>query len=142
PVVCHGDSLVHPPLLRVQRRNDEVEGRQLQCGNGGKQRVAAGDQLRLPDRDGGKHGGGEVGRRFRILQRGQAPDQGGVEGQRGTAAGASLAVFASSEPLGTAQRAVGQRLQLGISEVAHDRCSASFAISSLRARCSHVITVP
>ena len=49
---------------------------------------------------------------------------------------------AGGEPLGAAQGAVGERLQLGIGQMAHDRCSASVAMSSLRARCSHVITVP
>src|SRR5207248_1185504 len=89
-----------------------------------------GDELRLPDLDGGEHGGGEVGGRFRILQRGQAPDQGRVEGQGSAATGASLAMFAGSEPLGTAQRAVGQRLQLGVGEMAHDRCSAATPVSA------------
>ena len=104
--------------------------------------MAPGDELRLADLDGGEHGGGEVGGRFRILQRGQASDQGRVEGEPGGAARACLAVVAGGEPLGAAQGAVGERLQLGIGEMAHDRCSASFAMSSLRARCSHVITVP
>ena len=89
--------------------------------------------------------GGEVGRQRRIFQRSQALHQGAVHRQLGRALVASVDVLARLEPLGSAQRPVGQALDLLLGEMdggAHERCSASLDLSSLRARCSQVMTVP
>src|SRR5205814_7664363 len=110
--------------------------------NGGEQRVAAGDELRLAHFHGGEDGGGEVCRRLGVRQRGEPGGERRVDGQLRAALLASVAVLTRGEALGPAQRAVGKRLELIVGEVIHERCSDSCAFSSLRARCNQVMTVP
>jgi hypothetical protein len=104
--------------------------------------VAPLGELPLAHVHGGQHGGGEVGRDRGVLQGRELRGEKRVSGEGGRALGAGVAVLVGLEALRTAQRAVGQALEGAVVEVVHERCSASCALSSLRARWSQVITVP
>src|SRR6267143_2778971 len=133
------EEMIH---LRVQRPADDGEEREREGRNRRQQRVPPGDELRLPHPHGREHRGGEVGGRLRVPQRGELTAERGVDGQPGAALGAPFAVLAGAQAFRAAERAVRQGLELAVGQVAHDRCSQSCAFSSLRARCSQVITVP
>src|SRR6266850_952890 len=128
--------------LGVQRPAHDGEEREREGRNRRQERVPPGDELRLPRLHGGEHGGGEVGGRLRVPQRGELTVERGVDGQLAATLRAPFAVLAGAQAFRAAERAVRQGLELGVGQVAHDRCSQSCAFSSLRARCSQVITVP
>src|SRR6266850_1468664 len=128
--------------LGVQRPADDGEEREREGRERRQERVPPGDELRLPHLHGGEHGGGEVSGRIRVPQRGELAVERGVDGQLAAALRAAFAVLAGAQAFRAAERAVRQGLELGVGQVAHDRCSESCAFSSLRARCSQVITVP
>src|SRR6266850_1874297 len=128
--------------LGVQRPADDGEEREREGRERRQERVPPGDELRLPHLHCGEHGGGEVSGRIRVPQRGELAVERGVDGQLAAALRAAFAVLAGAQAFRAAERAVRQGLELGVGQVAHDRCSESCAFSSLRARCSQVITVP
>ena len=128
-----------------QRPAEDGEDADQRRGDGGEQGVPALGERVLAMRDGLEDSLGEVDRDDGVLQRGQALHQRPVHGQLGGAFLAGIGVLARGHALGPAQRPVRQALDLFLGEVGvrtHGKCSASLDLSSLRARCNQVITVP